>query len=189
MANIPFTSRAQTIFLRAFHISPTGPAPDQWPSPAILRRWLRKPGFRRALDSVQAALRLQSDFQLTTAATRATAQLASLPLESPGNLTPPESAQSKACPERSERIEKQQSKIPLESILRLAHVRRRFTAVEARHDTTQALTAELEQAQSELAGLRTQLAEAKEKLKFTVRLDPYMFQRKESPEAAPDGAI
>ena len=49
MDNISGTSRLQTIFLRAFRLQPAGSTPDQWPSPAILRRWLRKPPFRRAL--------------------------------------------------------------------------------------------------------------------------------------------
>ena len=42
----------QTIFLKAFRTHPNGPPPDAWPSPAILRRWRRRPTFRRAMDSL-----------------------------------------------------------------------------------------------------------------------------------------
>ena len=153
MANIPGTSRLQTIFLRAFRQQPTGPNPDQWPSPAILRRWLRRPTFRRALASVQDTLRLQSDFHLASAATRASAQLAALPEPSPD--TPPS-----------------ESLNTVESILRLAHVRQRFAAIEARHDTTQTLADELATTQSEHADVRAQLDHANQELRLSVPLDP-----------------
>ena len=47
-----------------------------WPSPAILRRWLRRPAFRAALKSVRDALRFQSDFHLAAASARAARALA-----------------------------------------------------------------------------------------------------------------
>ena len=159
---MPGTTCAQTIFLRAFRLQPTGPTPDQWPSPAILRRWLRKPTIRRALASVQEALRLQSDFHLASAATRASAQLASLPEPSP-DQSPSESIDT------------------VESILRLAHVRQRFAAIESRQDTTQTLADELATAQSELTDLRAQLAVTEQKLKLSVPLDPFIMQH-ENPE-------
>ena len=61
----------QTIFLRAFRTNPAGPPPDAWPSPAILRKWLRRPTFKQALDSVLESLRFQADFQLALTATHA----------------------------------------------------------------------------------------------------------------------
>lgn len=76
MPDIPGTSRAQTLFLRAFHTNSTGPAPDQWPNPSILRRWLRKPAFRRALLSLLQTLRFQADFTLAAAASSASQSLA-----------------------------------------------------------------------------------------------------------------
>jgi hypothetical protein len=33
MLDLTTHTRAQTIFLRAFRLQPTGPTPDQWPSP------------------------------------------------------------------------------------------------------------------------------------------------------------
>jgi hypothetical protein len=75
MPNVTGTTRAQTLFLRAFRTSPTGPAPADWPTPAILRKWLRKPAFRRALATIQETLHFQSDFQLASAATTAARKL------------------------------------------------------------------------------------------------------------------
>ena len=75
MPNVQGTSRAQTLFLRSFRASPTGPAPADWPSPAVLRKWLRKPAFRAALASIRQTLQFQSDFQLANAATAAARKL------------------------------------------------------------------------------------------------------------------
>ncbi len=61
----------QSTFLRAFRSNPAGPPPDQWPAPAILRRWLRKKTFRNALNSLQGALRFQADFFIASAASSA----------------------------------------------------------------------------------------------------------------------
>jgi hypothetical protein len=101
MPRIPGTTHAQTIFLRTFRNNPTGPAPADWPSPAILRRWLRRPRFRQALHSVQDTLRFQADFHLATAATKAA--------------------------QRFETQDSELSTLDLNRILRLSHVRQRFT--------------------------------------------------------------
>jgi hypothetical protein len=77
MPDIKGTNRAQTLFLRSFRKSPTGPAPEDWPSITLLRRWLRKPAFRTALDSLREALRFHADFQLTLGASRAAQTLSS----------------------------------------------------------------------------------------------------------------
>jgi hypothetical protein len=76
MPRVPETTDRQTLFLRAFRTNPAGPDPADWPSPAILRRWLRKPAFIAALRSVQTALRFQTDFQLSSAANNAARKLA-----------------------------------------------------------------------------------------------------------------
>ncbi len=68
MANVPGTTRAQTLFLRSFAKSPHGPSPDQWPSPAVLRRWMRRPRFRTALQSLRDTYRFEADLQLARAA-------------------------------------------------------------------------------------------------------------------------
>ena len=68
MTHIKGTTRAQTVFLRAFVKHPGGPPADQWPSPVILRRWLKRPGFCGAMNSILRTLRYQADFHLTAAA-------------------------------------------------------------------------------------------------------------------------
>ncbi|HEX8521492.1 MAG TPA: hypothetical protein VF669_04490 [Tepidisphaeraceae bacterium] len=71
MPRITGTTNAQTKFLRSFKSSPFGPPPSAWPSPSILRRWLRKPAFRDALDAITTTLRYQSDFHLAAATAQA----------------------------------------------------------------------------------------------------------------------
>lgn len=68
-------SDAQSIFLRALRTSPNGLAPDALPGPAVLRRWMRRPRFRAALDSVRAALEFATELQLSAAAARASNEL------------------------------------------------------------------------------------------------------------------
>ncbi len=53
------TSRAQRVFLRAFREKVDGPEASDWPSPAVLRRWMRRPGFRGAMRSLMQSLRMQ----------------------------------------------------------------------------------------------------------------------------------
>jgi len=75
MSNINGTTRHQTLFLRAFRTHESGPPHEMWPSPSILRKWLRKPAFIRSLRSVQEALRFQTDFHLSNAAKQAAKKL------------------------------------------------------------------------------------------------------------------
>jgi DNA-directed RNA polymerase specialized sigma24 family protein len=102
MPRIPGTTNAQTTFLRAFRSNPAGPPPADWPTPSLLRRWLRRPAFCRALDSLQRAHRFRADFLLTTAATHAAERL---------------NDQAGALADDPRR---------LAELLRLAHVRHRF---------------------------------------------------------------
>jgi hypothetical protein len=106
MPRIPGTNDRQTTFLRAFRNNPSGPPPESWPSPAILRRWLRRPAFRAALDSLRQTLQFQSDFHLAAAASAAVQSLAA-----------PDAPASSAR--------------RLENLLRLAHLRQRFTSQQA----------------------------------------------------------
>src|SRR6266566_3743753 len=103
MPNVNGTTNKQTLFLRAFRTRPTGPAPADWPSPAILRKWLRKPAFVKALHSLQEALRFQTDFHLANAATNAARKFAAQDSE----LTTQD----------------------LNRLLRHAHLRQRFAAI------------------------------------------------------------
>lgn len=107
MPDIKGTTRAQTLFLRAFARHPNGPPADQWPSPVVLRRWLKRPGFCGAMNSVLRAMRYHADFHLTAAA----ASGANLILSS---------VQNGDATEARRNIES------LAQLLRIHHVRQRF---------------------------------------------------------------
>ncbi|MCY2951140.1 MAG: hypothetical protein NTU53_04080 [Planctomycetota bacterium] len=98
-------TRRQTIFLRS--LLKNAPDSSTWPSPTILRRWLRRPAFLRALNSLRLTLNYTSDLLLAYAATYAALAL-----------------QPSATPDHST-IENQKSKIDL---LKLSHLRQRFPA-------------------------------------------------------------
>ena len=49
------TTRAQ----RVFREKVDGPGVGDWPSPSVLRRWMRRPGFRGAMRSLMQSLRMQ----------------------------------------------------------------------------------------------------------------------------------
>jgi hypothetical protein len=106
MPRISGTTDNATSFLRAFRKNPAGPPPEQWPSPAILRQWLRRPSFRAALKSIQETLLLQADFHLATAATRAALTMID-PHDPQSEIRNPKSAMN---------------------VLRLSHLRQRFAA-------------------------------------------------------------
>jgi hypothetical protein len=112
MPNLPGTTNKQTLFLRAFRNHESGPPPEMWPSPSILRKWLRKPGFIKALRSVQEALRFQTDFHLTNAAKEAARKF---------------SAQDSGL-----------STQDLNRLLRHAHLRQRFPAADQHAEPTEA---------------------------------------------------
>ena len=71
MPRIPGTTNRQSAFLRALRTHLDGPPQELWPSPTILRKWLRRDGFRRALDSIRDTLTYQTDFALASAASKA----------------------------------------------------------------------------------------------------------------------
>ena len=83
MPDITGTTRAQTLFLRAFRTNPAGPPPELWPAPALFRKWLRRPTFRSARQTVLAAVRYQTDLHLALAACNSARQLASQPADAP----------------------------------------------------------------------------------------------------------
>ena len=110
MPRITGTNNRQSKFLRAFLKNPAGPPHDAWPSPVILRRWLKNPNFQHALNQIQHAYRLQADLELSAASASATALL-KLALN----------------PDSDPQIENQKSKIENSlRLLRLSHVRQRF---------------------------------------------------------------
>src|SRR5437870_4335310 len=101
-------TRAQRKFLKEFCNGPHGPRVMDWPSPAILRRWLRKPGFRAALRSLMGVMRFQADFQLASAAASASHYLQSSVFD-------------------SDHKEGRGEMKVLADLLKLAHLRERFT--------------------------------------------------------------
>ena len=107
MPRIEGTTNAQSKFLRTFRTSPFGPGAQDWPAAAILRRWLRRPTFVAALQSVQNALRYQADFQLLSAAAAAAHMLHT------------------SVTAGDHELQKQQVKA-MSDLLKLAHLRERF---------------------------------------------------------------
>ncbi|HZZ44775.1 MAG TPA: hypothetical protein VFE58_17695 [Tepidisphaeraceae bacterium] len=71
MPDIRNTTRAQTRFLRMLRRSDGSYPVEHWPSPLLLRRWLKRDAFREALDDILEALHLQSDLHLARATVRA----------------------------------------------------------------------------------------------------------------------
>lgn len=119
MPRVNGTNNRQTSFLRAFRTHPGGPPPSLWPSPSILRRWLRRPAFKRALDSLLQTLRFQSDFQLAALSAQATSAYAT---PSPTNGRARFSERNDDASQDSALTTQDFSKL-----LRLAHLRQRFT--------------------------------------------------------------
>lgn len=97
----------QTVFLRACAKHPNGPPADQWPSPVVLRRWLKRPGFCEAMNSILRALRYQADFHLTAAAASGAVRLH-------------ETLEVGDLPAVKKQIES------LVQLLRMSHIRHRF---------------------------------------------------------------
>jgi hypothetical protein len=133
MSNHPTTTRAQKLFLRAFRDHPAGPPPSQWPAPAILSRWLENDTFRQSLAHLRDALRFQTDFSIATAAASAsrTLQTAVLPLAP--TPAPDTSAATSNDPKPAPTPNPAPADVErhvrsLTNLLRLAHLRQRFTA-------------------------------------------------------------
>jgi hypothetical protein len=138
MPDIKGTNRAQTLFLRSFRKSPTGPAPENWPSITLLRRWLRKPAFKAALDSIRETLRFHADFQLTIGASQA--------------------AQSLRAPDHTALTPDERKKFS--DLLRHAHLRQRFpTEPRLASPATFKLRDEIAQIQGYLETLREERQE------------------------------
>ena len=81
MSDIKGTTRAQTLFLRKARNNPHGPAPDSWPSPIVLRRWLRRPAFCAALETIRNAHRFRADLHLASASSSAAQSIESAALD------------------------------------------------------------------------------------------------------------
>jgi hypothetical protein len=120
------STRAQKLFLQAFRDDPAGPLPAKWPSPAILQRWLENEDFRTALNQYRDTMRFQSDFHLTAAANAAAKSIHS-------TITP-SSDPAAPQPDLSKKLKS------LTDLLRLAHIRQRFTAESPTRDVAEEKT-------------------------------------------------
>src|ERR1700760_586660 len=67
MPRVEGLSNEQGTFIRAFRRSPAGPPVQGWPRPVVLRRWMSKPAFRRALGEIRSAGELQTRVRLAAA--------------------------------------------------------------------------------------------------------------------------
>src|SRR5947207_6210478 len=115
MAEQRIKTRAQRLFLRSCVKDPFGMSHQDWPSAATFRRWMRKPGFRVAVQGVRDALRFQADLHLAAAAAAAAKSMASVmtgdqPLSGRENLK-----------DAKDQVQ------ALMQLLRLAHLRQRFS--------------------------------------------------------------
>ncbi len=75
MAHVIELNRHQREFLKKMREHPRGLPVSEFPSAVALRRWMRHPGFRRAIASIRIAIQLQSDLNLLTAAATASSGL------------------------------------------------------------------------------------------------------------------
>jgi len=119
MSNQSSSTRAQKLFLLAFRDNPAGPPPSQWPAPSTLQRWLLSEKFRTALTQYRDAMRFQADFHIAAAATVAAKSIHST-VAAPA---PPQPTDSKSAePDLTKNLKS------LTDLLRLSHIRQRFTA-------------------------------------------------------------
>src|ERR1041384_8723365 len=113
MPNVTGTTRAQTIFLRQLAQSPTGLPPDAMPHPNLMRRWLRRPAFRQALEELRDTFRFQADFQLASTAANAARLLQTL-------TDPTRTIDSDGASDLRAQLH------ALSQLLKLSHLRQRF---------------------------------------------------------------
>jgi hypothetical protein len=118
------STRAQSIFLRAFRENPDGPAPQNWPAPGVLRRWLADPKFRAALAQIRDALRLRADIHIATAAATAAQSIQSTLRAAQSGLAASAASELPADAQTAPDLSRQLK--PLTDLLRLAHARHRF---------------------------------------------------------------
>lgn len=71
-------NRHQKAFLRKLRNDPDGLPQDQWPQAVVLRRWMRKPRFRKAIKSLRDTYTAEIDVMLAGAASRAAKRLQAL---------------------------------------------------------------------------------------------------------------
>jgi hypothetical protein len=117
------TTDRQSNFLRACAKDPTGLTPKDWPSATVFRKWMRRQGFRLAIRGIRDSLRYQADLHIASASAAA-AKLLSAAVND-GTVISDEQVQ---------RLRGAREQIQsLTTLLRLAHLRHRFSADPAEH--------------------------------------------------------
>jgi len=109
MPRVQGTTNAQTSFLRSLRKQSGDLPAGDWPAAVVMRRWLRRPGFRAAMQSIQHALAFQIDMQLSAAAAEAAVALRNFGAPANGQATGGRDV------------------VALLRIVRQAHLRQRFT--------------------------------------------------------------
>jgi hypothetical protein len=118
MARIKGTNNAQSLFLRACLKDPSGMANEKWPSATVLRKWMRRRGFRVAIKGIRDSLRFQAEMHVASASASAAKCLAQV-VGSDQELTEAQRERLRAAKEQI---------ASLTTLLRLAHLRSRFSA-------------------------------------------------------------
>jgi len=138
MSDQPKATRAQNLFLKAFRQDPAGPPSQEWPAPAVLRRWLKNDNFRQTLADIRDALRFQADFPLASAAASSarTLQAAVAPIAiAATSAVAATSAAATPTNSTATAPDLERQLKSLTGLLRLAHLRQRF-ATDAQPATT-----------------------------------------------------
>ena len=118
MSRIKDTNNAQSLFLRACLKDPSGMANQHWPSATVFRKWMRRKGFRVAIKGIRDSLRFQADVHVASASAAAAKSLAQV-VGSDQELTEAQRERLRAAKEQI---------ASLTTLLRLAHLRSRFSA-------------------------------------------------------------
>ena len=117
MPRTKLISDSQKLFLRAWIQNPDGPPAHQWPSPAVLAKWLLSHRFRATLNAIRDTHRYRSDLHLANASSSASQTLDALARS--GALLDPDP------------VKDHKSKIANAiTILRLSHLRQRFAPLD-----------------------------------------------------------
>jgi len=104
-------NRHQKEFLKKMREHPHGLPTSEWPKATALRRWMRHPGFRRAIESIRHTLQIQTDLHLLSAAAHASTGLAAI--LAPGDPESPKESPADAKASIASHVQ----------LLRLAHWR------------------------------------------------------------------
>src|SRR4051812_44221661 len=94
MNSVTPMNRHQKEFLKKMREHPHGLPTSEWPSATALRRWMRHPGFRRAIESIRQTLQIQTDLHLLSAAAHASTGLAAI--LAPGDPESPKESPAEA---------------------------------------------------------------------------------------------